>query len=336
MQIAYNVRIFIRIFSAMINRRNLLLSLAVWGLLSPTVSSARTNKSLRIIVPYPAGGPLDATARVVAEMLQPLRGKVIVENRPGAAGARGLLALKESEPDGQTLAMGAVATLAVNPWIRDNLPYQPNDFAGVCLLSDVPNVLVMTPQTMQKLGVKTLQELLDYIRQNPGKLNAASGGNGSAGHIIGEVLSNQGYRTEHIAFAGAAAAQLSVLAGETDLMFDNWASAKAAVSDGRLVALAQTVSDPDNSVPAPSLSSLGIDCDISTWFGLIAPSATPDAIRRGIFNDIEKALLESENQQKFLLASGSTAILDPKAFDIWIAGEQKKYQMLLRALKLTS
>ena len=320
----------------MINRRRLLLSLGAMGLLSPAVAFPRANKNLRVVVPYPAGGPLDATARVLAEMLYPLHGRVIVENRPGAAGARGLLALKEAEPDGQTLAMGAVATLAINPLIRENLPYKPEDFAGVCLLSDVPNVLVMTPETMKKLGVKTLEDVLNVIRKNPGKLNAASGGNGSAGHIIGEILTSQGFRTEHIAFAGAAAAQLSILAGETDLMFDNWANAKAAVADGRLAVLAQTVKDPDGQIPAPSLSSVDIECDISTWFGLIAPAATSLETRRTLFEDIEKTISMGNNLQKFVQVSGSSAILDPNAFDSWIANEQAKYRFLFQTLKLTS
>ena len=115
---------------------------------------------MRIVVPYPAGGPLDAAARITAESIKSRYGRVIVENRAGAAGARAMLEVKNAASDGMTLAVGALATLVVNPLLFNDLPYSPKDFSAVCLLSDVPNVLVMSPKTMQRLGVH------DAIRGN--------------------------------------------------------------------------------------------------------------------------------------------------------------------------
>ena len=288
---------------------------------------------MRIVVPYPAGGPLDAAARITAESIKSRYGRVIVENRAGAAGARAMLEVKNAASDGMTLAVGALATLVVNPLLFNDLPYSPKDFSAVCLLSDVPNVLVMSPKTMQRLGVHDAKDVIQYIRRNPGKLNCASGGTGSAGHILNALFAAQGLNTVHVPYAGAMAAQLSVLSGETDLMFDNYASARAAIADGRLRVLAQTKKEANADIKAPTLASIDIDCDISTWFGLIAPKNTPLEVRQSLFSDIQSALSVAATAEKFAQISGGGAkLLDPEAFEKWIAAEQVKYASILRTL----
>ena len=284
-------------------------------------------------MPYPAGGPLDAAARITAESIKIRYGRVIVENRAGAAGARAMLEVKNAASDGMTLAVGALATLVVNPLLFNDLPYSPKDFSAVCLLSDVPNVLVMNPKTMQRLGVHDAKDVIEYIKRNPGKLNCASGGTGSAGHILNAIFAAQGLNTIHVPYAGAMAAQLSVLSGETDLMFDNYASARTAIADGRLRVLAQTRKETDDGINAPTLASIGIDCDISTWFGLIAPKNTSLDKRQSLFKDIQVALTQPANAEKFALISGGGAkLLGPEAFEKWIATEQVKYASILKTL----
>ena len=314
----------------MLSRRLFLTSLALSAL--PLPSLAKPQR-MRIVVPYPAGGPLDACARLLAEALKKQRGRVIVENRPGAAGARAMLEIKNAPADGANLVMGALATLVVNPLLSADLPYSPSDFKAVAMLSDTPNVLVMTPATMKKLKVSNARDLIEFIKANPGKLNCASGGVGSAGHIINAVLSAQGLHTVHVSYAGAMAAQLSLFSGETDLMFDNFANARAAIADKRLVALAQTKAAANPKINAPTLQSLGIDCDISTWFGLMAPKDTAQETCQNLFELITNVLSNKELREKFDQLSGGTQLLAPEAFEQWIESEQVKYRSFIKALK---
>ncbi|HIU85074.1 MAG TPA: tripartite tricarboxylate transporter substrate binding protein [Candidatus Aphodousia gallistercoris] len=292
-------------------------------------------RTMRIIVPYPAGGPLDASARFLSEALKSRWGKTVVDNRPGAAGARGMQAAKTAAPDGKTLVVGALATLAVNPYIQKGLPYEAGDFTPVALLSDAPNVLVMTPQTMKKWGLTDAASLLAYIKAHPGELNFASGGNGSAGHLAGLVLGQHGYPMVHIPYAGAQAAQLSVFSGETDLMFDNWGSCREAIEDGRLKALAVTTEAPYEPLAVPTLKSLGIACDLSTWFGLLAPKGTDPALCQTLFEDIRYALSLADSAALFDRIAGGMKLLNPQDFARWIAKEQVKYETLLKSLSLS-
>ncbi len=314
----------------MLSRRLFLTSLALSAL--PLPSLAKPQR-MRIVVPYPAGGPLDACARLLAEALKKQLGRVIVENRPGAAGARAMLEVKNAPADGLTLVVGALATLVVNPLLSTDLPYSPSDFKAVAMLSDTPNVLVMTPAAMQKLKVSNARDLIEFIKANPDKLNCASGGVGSAGHIINAILSAQGLNTVHVSYAGAMSAQLSLLSGETDLMFDNFANARAAIADKRLVALAQTRSSPDVMIDAPTLQSFGIDCNISTWFGLMAPKDTSPEVCQNLYELITDTLSDKALREKFDQLSGGTRLLSPEAFEKWIVNEQVKYRSFIKALK---
>ena len=170
---------------------------------------------IRIVVPYPPGGPLDVSARAIADAVSPVLGTVVVENRPGAGGNVGMSYVSHAKGDGHTLVMGAVATLAINPSLYKKLPYDPKgDFKPVTLVATAANVLVITPAFSEKTGVKSVADLIAYAKAHPGKLNYASGGNGSAGHMAGELLKNKaGIDIVHIPFAGASPALLSVIRG---------------------------------------------------------------------------------------------------------------------------
>ena len=197
---------------------------------------------IRIIVPYPPGGPLDVTARAVAEEARHDLGNIIVENKPGAGGNIGVDYVAKQAPDGKTIVMGALATHAVNPNLFSKLPYDPiKDFTPITLIAQTPNVLVITPEFSQKTGIKSVKDLIEYAKKNPDAINYASGGNGSAGHMSGELLKNAtGIKIVHIPFKGAAAAQMSVLSGDTQMIFDNLASASANIKAGKLIPLAVT------------------------------------------------------------------------------------------------
>ena len=169
---------------------------AVFALVLGATALAQTpgypTRPIRLIVPYPAGGPLDTAARALGERLKDSLGTVVVENRPGAGGNLGVDQVAKSSPDGYTLVIGAVATHAVNPWLFSKLPYDPiKDFVPITLIANVPNVLVMTTERAAQLKVASARDLFEYLRRNPGQLNYASGGNGSAGHMAGELLNRR-------------------------------------------------------------------------------------------------------------------------------------------------
>jgi len=155
-------------------------------------TAAAQSRPLRFVVPYPPGGPLDIVARALAERVKDSLGVVIVENRPGAGGNLGADAVAKSPPDGSTIVMGAVATHAINPWLYARLPYDPiRDFTPITGVAQVPNVLVMSPEMASRLGIASVADLVAYAGKNPGKLNYGSGGNGSAGHLAGEMFKAQ-------------------------------------------------------------------------------------------------------------------------------------------------
>ena len=180
--------------------------------LSGDATPAWPTKPLRFIVPYPPGGPLDTTARLLAEKVRPALGQqVIVENKSGAGGNIGADIVAKASPDGNTLVMGAVATHAINPWLFAAIPYDAvRDFAPVALVASVPNVLVINREFAAKNGIRTVQDLVAFAKANPGKLNYGSGGSGSAGHLAGELLrARTGIDVVHVPYQGASPAQLA-------------------------------------------------------------------------------------------------------------------------------
>ena len=167
-------------------------------------TAAPSGKVMRIIVPYAPGGPLDITARLMADGVKSSLGTVIIENRPGAGGNIGADAIAKAAPDGQTIGIAAVATHAINPWLYSKMPYNAaTDFAPITQMVRVPNVLVMNADTARRLHINTLADLIRYAKANPAKLNYASGGNGSAGHLAGELFkAKSGIFALHIPYNG--------------------------------------------------------------------------------------------------------------------------------------
>ncbi len=292
------------------------------------------GRPLRIVVPYPPGGPLDVAARAIAEAAAPKLGTVVVENRPGAGGNVGVAYVSHEKPDGYTLVMAAVATHAINPWLFKKLPYDAEkDFKPVTLVATCPNVLVITPEFSRRTGVKTLTDLIGYAKANPGRLNYASGGNGSAGHMSGELLKNKtGIDMVHIPFAGASPALLSVLSGQTDLIFDNLANASANIKAGKLIALAVTTKERTPLLPeAPTMAEAGVsDFDIYTWFGLMVPGGTPDDVVQTLNDAIVPALSDEAMTKKFAAFGAEAKPSSPDEFRQMIADEKAKYEVLVK------
>ncbi len=292
------------------------------------------TKPIRLIVPYPAGGPLDTAARALGERLKESLGTVVVENRPGAGGNLGVDQVAKSSPDGYTLVIGAVATHAVNPWLFSKLPYDPiRDFVPITLIAHVPNVLVMTPERAAQLKITSARDLFDYLRRNPGQLNYASGGNGSAGHMAGELLKSQArVSAVHIPYAGAAPAQLGLLAGQTDFMFDNLASATAQIKAGKLKALAVTTPQRAPSMPdVPTMNESGLaGFDVSTWFGVFAPAGTPPAVVARLNETMTSALRTPEMRERLARMGAEPAPMSSAQFAELVRRELAKYEKVVK------
>lgn len=297
------------------------------------------TKPLKFVVPYPAGGPLDTVARAIGERLRESLGQpVVVENKPGAGGNLGADYVAKQPADGYTIVMGAVATHAINPTLFAKMPYDPvKDFAPITLVADVPNVLVMHPGKAAELHINTVRDLVEYARKHPGKLDYASGGNGSAGHLSGELFKSMArVSMVHIPYNGASPAQLSVLSGQTDLIFDNLASASANIKAGKLKAFAVTT--PARAAAFPELPTiaeagkgLGLEgFDISTWFGVLAPAGTPREIVDRLNHDIV-AILKTEDMKARLARIGAQpAPTTPEQFAALIQRELKKYGQVVK------
>jgi tripartite-type tricarboxylate transporter receptor subunit TctC len=323
-------------------RRRLLIAIAaaVGIAASPLAlaqGAAYPGKPIRLIVPYPPGGPLDAAARTLAERVKDSLGTVIVENRAGAGGNLGVDYVAKQPADGYTLVIGAVATHAINPWLFAKLPYDPlKDFAPITLIAQVPNVLVMTPETAARLGIDSVPSLIAYMRRNPGKLSYASGGNGSGGHMAGELLKSMaGVSMVHIPYAGAAPAQLSVLGGQTDLMFDNLASAAANIRAGKLRAFAVTTAARSPSFPElPTMAEAGgrqlAGFDVTTWFGVMAPAGTPAPVVARLNEEFRKALLTPEMRERLKAMGAEPAPTTPEQFAAFIRAELAKYEKVVK------
>ena len=324
------------------NRRLALLAIAAAiGLASSPVALAQgaayPAKPIRLIVPYPPGGPLDLAARALAELVKDSLGTVIVENRAGAGGNVGVDYVAKQPADGYTLVIGAVATHAINPWLFARLPYDPvKDFAPITLIAQVPNVLVMTPETATKLGINSVPDLIGYMRRNPGKLSYASGGNGSGGHMAGELLKSMARASMvHIPYPGAAPAQLSLLSGQTDLMFDNLASAAANIRAGKLRAFAVTSATRAPSFPdVPTMAEAGgkdlAGFDVTTWFGVMAPAGTPQPVVARLGDALRKALVTPEMRERLSRMGAEPSPTSPGEFAAFIRAELAKYEKVVK------
>lgn len=314
------------------NTRRQVIALATAALLATPVL-AQSDKVTRIVVPFGAGGPIDQTARILAEAVKPTLGTVIVENRPGAGGNIGVSAVAKAAPDGLTLGIATTASHGINPWLFSKLPYDPaKDFAPVTQMLRVPNVLVMNAETAQRLGINTLADLLRYAKANPGKLNYGSGGNGSAGHLAGELLKSQaGIYAVHIPYNGGAPAQLGLLSGQVDFNIDNLATAAANIRAGKLKALAVTTAQRSSVLPeVPALAETLPGFEIDTWWGLVAPAGTPaDTVAR-LNTAFIAALNSADVKAKFARLMAEPAPSTPQAFDAFLQKERTKYQRVVK------
>ena len=292
------------------------------------------SKITRIIVPYAPGGPIDVTARLMAERVKDTLGAVIIDNKPGGGGNIGADAIAKAAPDGLTIGIAAVATHAINPWLYSKMPYNAaTDFAPITQMLRVPNVLVINAETAARLKINTLADLIKYAKANPAKLNYASGGNGSAGHLAGEMFKAQaGIFAVHIPYNGGNPAQLALLGGQVDFNFDNLATASANIKAGKLKALAVTTAKRSAMLPdVPAVAETLKGFEIDTWWGLVAPAGTPADVVAKLNAAFVAALNSPEAKTRFAALMAEPVASSPEQFGAFMKSELGKYEKVVKA-----
>jgi tripartite-type tricarboxylate transporter receptor subunit TctC len=287
---------------------SLLLSLALWAVQAPAHAETFPSRQVTIVSPYQAGGTSDIITRLIAKKLADAwRQPVIVENKAGANGGIGVMAVVKAPADGYTLLAVASSALTINPLIYPNIAYDvARDLAPITRTGFVPNVLVVNPS----LPAKSVAELIALAKTKPGSLNYASQGNGSNGHLTGEMFRQQsGVDILHIPYKGSAPAVTDLVGGQVQLMFDNLPSVLEQIRGGQLRALAVTTAARTATLPdVPTLDQSGLPgFDSSAWFAILVAGNTPQSVRAEIERAIVGVMKDDEIARK-LAELGITAV----------------------------
>jgi len=303
---------------------------AAFALQAPA-QAAYPDKPVRVIVGFTPGGTTDVIARIMAkELTQALGESFVVENRPGGGSNIATDLVARAAPDGYTLLFVAV-TSAINQTLYKNVNFNlVKDFAPVALGAKVPNILVVNPQ----VPVKSVQELVDYAKKNPGKLAFASSGSGTSIHMAGELFKQRaGVDILHVPYKGSAPALTDLIGGQVQLMFDNMPSAWPHAQSGKLRALAVTTSQRSPSAPdLPTMQESGFDkFDVSSWFGLIAPAGTPPEIINKLNAVMVKALDKPEVQKSYTDLGAVAQKMTPAEFGSFIKSEVETWAPVVKA-----
>ena len=315
------------------NRRACLLALGAAVIAAAARAQPRpSERPLRLVVPFTPGGSTDILARALAPKLALALGQnVIIDNKPGAGGSLGAGEVARAEPDGNTLLMGHIGTLAVNPAIYARLAYDPvKSFAPVAWVARVPNVLVVGANS----PLKSFKELIERARAQPGRLSYSSGGNGSAAHITFEYLK---LRTRtyllHIPYRGTAPSVTDLLAGQVDATFTGSPAVLPLLRAGRLRALAVSSALRIAALPdVPTVAESGYPgFEADQWYGIVAPAGTPPARLAQLNAEINKALALPEVAQQLALEGALPMPGTPQAFADLIQRELPRWAAVVKA-----
>ena len=273
------------------------------------------SRTIRLIVPYAAGGGADSVARIVAKRVSDTIGQaIVIENRVGGGAIIGSELVKNSDPDGYTLLLGQSGPISINPAIYKKLPYDPvKDFAPISMTTAYPYVMVVNP----RLGVKTLQEFVALAKSKPGALNYGTTGVGAANHLVTELFdSKAGITMTHIPYRGTALAVTDLLAGHVQMVFADPISALPHINAGTLLALAVTSKERSPVAPTvPTIAESGYPgFDAIAWHGILAPANTPPAIVNKLNAEIVKALKDRETITLLEKQAMQTVGNSPEAF----------------------
>jgi tripartite-type tricarboxylate transporter receptor subunit TctC len=314
-------------------RRMIVALLFAAGLFSQHPALAQyPTKPVHVVVPYPAGGAVDAFARILSQHLSEIWGQqVVVDNRPGASTVIGADQVAKSAPDGYTLLLTADLTLVIVPHLYDKIPYDSlRDFVPVIALVSATQALVANPS----LPVKTVKDLVKLAKEKPGELTYGSFGVGSTGHLNMEMLQAMtGARFNHIPYNGAGPAMNDVIGGHIGFMFAALSIVKGNVQAGKLRMIGVGSDHRSSEFPdVPTISESGVPgFEAKSWFGLVAPAGTPPDIVKKINQDVTKVISDRAFAEKYLAAQGLEPIIGtPEQFSTFIRAETGKWGKIVK------
>ena len=309
--------------------------LVIGALCVSAMSAAQTtntypNQAIRMVVPYPPGGPTDITARVVAaEMSKTIGQSVVIDNRPGASGMIGSEMVTKATPDGYTLLANA-SIHVINPSVYPDMRFDAiKDFTPITQLAQVPLVLVVPANS----PIKSVKDLVEYAKANPGKVNFGSAGSASAQHLAGESFKiAAGIQMQHIPYKGSAPALTDLAGGQLQLMFDSMPSATPMINSGKLRAIAVTTTARAKARPdLPTIAESGFPgFDISTWYAYWAPKGTPADIIEKLAASAAQALKNPEVIAKYEAMGAEPVGSTPAQFAAYVESEAKKWNDIVK------
>ncbi len=306
---------------------------ALFALFASSVfAQSYPSKPVRVIVGFPPGGAADLLARVVADKLSASLGQpFVVENRPGAGGTIGADAVAKAAPDGYTLLLGVTASQTIAPAIYKALPYDAaTAFRPVALVATIPVTLVVHPS----VPANTVRELVAIAKAAPAPMQFASSGSGAIPHLAGELFQlSQGVKLQHVPYKGAPLAMSDLLSGRVQLMFDNLPTVLAHIRSGKLHALAVAGTKRARALPdLPTLAEAGVpNVEVGSWFGVLAPGGTSEAIVTTLSREIVKAVAADDAKARMDAMGAEPAYLPPEPFAALIRTETDKWAKLVKA-----
>jgi tripartite-type tricarboxylate transporter receptor subunit TctC len=319
-------------------RRRALLAIAACGIAPLARAQSWPARSVRIVVPFAAGGTTDIVARALAPELQRAFSQpFVVDNKPGAGGNTGATEVAKSAPDGYTLLMGTVGTHAINASLYPKMPYDHvKDFAPITLCAGVPNVLVLNPAFAQRHHIESVADLIKAAKANPGRFNVASSGNGTSIHLSAELFKSMtGTFMLHLPYRGSGPALIDLMGGNCDLMFDNLPSALPHIKSGKLKALAVTSAVRSTAVPElPTVAEAGGPSlkgfEASSWFGLLAPAGAPADMIGRVQQEVAKSLATPAVKERLVSQGAIPGGITPAEFARFIDAETKKWAQVVK------
>ena len=299
-----------------------LFALAMSGL---AAAQSWPSKPVRMIVPFPAGGPTDVLTRALAEKLSAALGQaVVVDNKPGAGGTIGSDFVAKSAPDGYTLLMATGSTHSVGPYLS-KVPYDPQkDFTPIIYVGKATNILLVSPT----LGVSNVRELIELAKKNPGKLNYSTSGIGSVAHLTSEMFASMaGIKIVHVPYKGTQLSIPDLMSGQIAMLFDNVLTAKPHVEGGKLKGIAISSRERSSLVPGiPTVSESGLPgFDSWNWFGVFGPAGTPPAVVERVNAELNRLVGDAAIKDRFAQLGFETTGGTPADFAAVVQSEARKW-----------
>lgn len=294
------------------------------------------SRTVRLVVPFPPGGAIDALTRIVGQKMSATWGQpVVVDNRPGASGAIGADHVARAAPDGYTMTAGAVSTHAINVSLRKNLPYDPvKDFSAVAPMATVANVVVVNPS----IPVTSVKELIALAKQRPGYLSYASAGAGTTLHISGELFKSMAQvNIVHVPYKGSGPGISDLIGGQVPIMFDSITSSAPHAKAGKVRILAVTSAKRSSVLPdVPTIAEAGLPgYEMNPWFGLFAPAGTPPAVVAKINAEVTRIVALPDVQERFSRIGAEPMTATPEAFAALVRSDVAKWREVVKKAGIT-